>query len=155
MQQFATDAVQVPPQLQATEDAANRRSDRCNDHHTRAGEELGRTETFVVDSRGVVFVIIVRNGDVTAKVMVMPNVVELTPDDFLKFNLDQLSEKTNGLRQRRSSADISGSAAYGTPIVEDGRTRPEARSAPSRLKWQAQPPALTPGKNMRIPKTVM
>jgi len=86
-------------------------------------------EPLLIDSRGIVFVDYPwEMENVTAKVMVMPSDLSNSQMDFLKFNLDRyIKEKTNGLPPATLSADIDGSTAYETPVVEDGRTRLEAR----------------------------
>ncbi len=86
-------------------------------------------EPLLIDSRGIVFVDYPwEMENVTAKVMVMPSDLSNSQMDFLKFNLDRyIKDKTNGLPPPTISADIDGSTAYETPVVEDGRTRLEAR----------------------------
>ncbi len=127
---FATDA--VPEFTLAYEPQKNASSGRVTDFQLTAmpGKKgIRGREPLLIDSRGVVFVDYPwEMENVTAKVMVMPSDLSNSQMNFLKFNLDRyIKEKTNGLPPATIHADIDGSAAYETPIVEDGRTRLEAR----------------------------
>jgi len=127
---FATDA--VPEFTLAYEPQKDASSGRITDFQLTAmpGKKgIRGREPLLIDSRGVVFVDYPwEMENVTAKVMVMPSDLSNSQMNFLKFNLDRyIKEKTNGLPPATINADIDGSAAYETPIVEDGRTRLEAR----------------------------
>jgi hypothetical protein len=127
---FATDA--VPEFTLAYEPQKDTSSGRITDFQLTAmpGKKgIRGREPLLIDSRGVVFVDYPwEMENVTAKVMVMPSDLSNSQMNFLKFNLDRyIKEKTNGLPPATIHADIDGSAAYETPIVEDGRTRLEAR----------------------------
>jgi hypothetical protein len=85
-------------------------------------------EPLLIDSRGIVFVDYPwEMENVTAKVMVMPSDLSNSQMGFLKFNLDRyIKDKGNGLAPATLNPDVGG-AGYETPIIEDGRTRLEAR----------------------------
>ena len=127
---FATDA--VPEFTLGYEPLKDSASGRVTDFQLTAmpGKKGVRgREPLLIDSRGIVFVDYPwEMENVTAKVMVMPSDLSNSQMDFLKFNLDRyIKAKANGLPPATINADIDGSAAYETPIVEDGRTRLEAR----------------------------
>ena len=127
---FATDA--VPEFTLAYEPQKDASSGRVTDFQLTAmpGKKgIRGREPLLIDSRGVVFVDYPwEMENVTARVMVMPSDLSNSQMNFLKFNLDRyIKEKTNGLPPVTIHADVDGSAAYETPIVEDGRTRLEAR----------------------------
>ena len=116
----------------------------------------------LIDSRGVCFRrLSVGNGDRHCKGHGdAERFVELANGFSEVQSLIAISKKKlMDLPPATINADIDGSAAPETPIVEDGRTRLEARDyVLLRLKWQAQPPpALTPEKRtlMRIPKATL
>ncbi len=127
---FATDAVpEFTLNYEPQKDAA---SGRVTDFHLTAmpGKKgIRGREPLLIDSRGIVFVDYPwEMENVTAKVMVMPSDLSNSQMDFLKFNLDRyIKEKAMDWPPATINADIDGSAAYETPIVEDGRTRLEAR----------------------------
>jgi len=85
-------------------------------------------EPLLIDSRGVVFVDYPwEMENVTAKVMVMPSDFSNSQIDLLRFNLDRyIKDKGNGMAPAALNAEIAG-AGYEPPIIEDGRTRIEAR----------------------------
>ena len=85
-------------------------------------------EPLLVDSRGVVFVDYPwEMENVTPQVMVTPSDVSNSQIDGLKFNLDRyIKDKGNGLAPATLNAEIAG-GGYVTPIIEEGRTRLEAR----------------------------
>jgi hypothetical protein len=127
---FATDA--VPEFTLAYEPQKNASSGRVTDFQLTAmpGKKgIRGREPLLIDSRGVVFVDYPwEMENVTAKVMVMPSDLSNSQMNFLKFNLNRyIKEKTNGLPPATINADIDGSAAYETPIMEDGHARLEAR----------------------------
>ena len=65
--------------------------------------------------------------NVTPQVMVTPSDVSNSQIDGLKFNLDRyIKDKGNGLAPATLNAEIAG-GGYVTPIIEEGRTRLEAR----------------------------
>jgi hypothetical protein len=107
-------------------------------------------EPLLIDSRGIVFVDYPwEMENVTAKVMVMPSDFSNSEIDLLRLNLDRyIEDKGNGLAPATLKADFAG-AGYEAPIIEDGRTRLEARDyetlywppkagAPSRFAISAQ-----------------
>jgi hypothetical protein len=127
---FATDA--VPEFTLNYEPQKDTASGRVTDFQLTAmpGKKgIRGREPLLIDSRGVVFVDYPwEMENVTAKVMVMPSDLSNSQMGFLKFNLDRyIKGKTNGLPPATINADIDGSAAYETPIMEDGHTRLEAR----------------------------
>jgi hypothetical protein len=127
---FATDAVpEFRLNYEPQKDAA---TGRVTDFQLTAmpGQKgIRGREPLLIDSRGIVFVDYPwEMENVTAKVMVMPSDLSNSQMSFLKFNLDRyIKEKNNGLPPATISADIDGSTAYETPVLEPGRTRLEAR----------------------------
>jgi hypothetical protein len=127
---FATDAVpEFTLNYEPQKDAA---TGRVTDFQLTAmpGKKgIRGREPLLIDSRGIVFVDYPwEMENVTPKVMVMAGDLSNSQMGFLKFNLDRyIKEKTNGFPPATINADIDGSAAYEAPIMEDGRTRLEAR----------------------------
>ena len=104
---------------------------RVTDFHLTAmpGQKgIRGREPLLIDSRGIVFVDYPwEMENVTAKVMVMPSDLSNSQMDFLKFNLDRyIKDKGNGLAPPTLTAEFAG-GGYEPPIIEDGRTRLEAR----------------------------
>ena len=104
---------------------------RVTDFHVTAmpGQKgIRGREPLLIDSRGIVFVDYPwEMENVTAKVMVMPSDLSNSQMDFLKFNLDRyIKDKGNGLAPPTLTAEFAG-GGYEPPIIEDGRTRLEAR----------------------------
>ena len=126
---FATDAVpEFTLNYEPQKDAA---TGRVTDFQLTAmpGKKgIRGREPLLIDSRGIVFVDYPwEMENVTAKVMVMPSDLSNSQMDFLKFNLDRyIKDKGNGLAPATLPGEIAG-AGYETPIIEDGRTRLEAR----------------------------
>ena len=126
---FATDAVpEFTLNYEPQKDAA---TGRVTDFQLTAmpgRRGIRGREPLLIDSRGVVFVDYPWEMEtVTAKVMVMPSDLSNSQMDLLRLNLDRcIKEKWNGLAPATLSAEIGGSG-YETPIIEDGRTRLEAR----------------------------
>ena len=126
---FATDAVpEFTLNYEPQKDAA---TGRVTDFRLTAMPDrkgIRGREPLLIDSRGIVFVDYPwEMENVTAKVMVMPSDLSNSQMDLLRLNLDRcIKEKWNGLAPATLSAEIGGSG-YETPIIEDGRTRLEAR----------------------------
>ena len=126
---FATDAVSgFTLNYEPQKDAA---TGRVTDFQLTAmpGQKgIRGREPLLIDSRGIVFVDYPwEMENVTAKVMVMPSDLSNSQIDLLRLNLDRyIKDKGNGLAPATLNAELAG-AGYEAPIIEDSRTRLEAR----------------------------